>query len=180
MTEEQILFIRRNFADMRNQDIADALGVSKSAVSRIQKEFHLRKSPEQRRRMLAKAWLASVLTMGNKPLNITPEVIEKRVAHYKKTFREEQIRVKWGLEQLTKMRVRQEPRAKRHQRSYLKSLGYILDEPNCVAYYTPETTRAEKMERGWSKRIHNYYTFKPIEDEREYQPQRGDQPVPGE
>jgi hypothetical protein len=60
------------------------------------------------------------------------------------------------------MRVRQEPRAKRHQRSYLKSLGYILDEPNCVADYTPETTRVEKMERGWSKRIHNYYTFKPI------------------
>lgn len=170
LTEEQVLFIRRNFADMRNQDIADAVGVSKSTVSKVQREFHLRKSPEQRLKMLAKAGKASAEARGGQHPDITPDVIARRVASYKRTFREELIRVKWGLEQRTKIRVRKEPKGKRRQRSYLKSLGYILDEANCVAYYTPETTRAVKMERDWSKLFHQYYKFKPYEDEHQREP----------
>ena len=169
LTEEQVLFIRRNFADMKNQDIADALGVSKAAVSRVQKQFRLRKSPEQTHRMMVIAGRASAKARDYRPLNITPEVIAKRVASYRKTFREEQIRTKWGLEQLTRLHVRQQPKQKRSQRSYLKQMGYIIDEQNCIAYYTPETTRAVRMEADWSKKVHQYYKFKPYEDEHEHQ-----------
>ena len=170
LTEEQILFIRKNFADMRNQDIADALGVSKSAVSNIQKRFHLRKSPEQKRRMLVLAGKASAVARDNRPLNITPEVIAKRVESYKKTFREEQVRRKWGLLQRTKIKVLRQPKQKCSQRSYLKSLGYILDEKKCVAYYTEDTIRAVRMEKDWSKKIHQYYKFLPYEDEHQREP----------
>ena len=165
LTEEQVLFIRRNFADMKNQDIADALGVSRSAVSRVQKQFRLRKSQEQKRRMLVAAGKASADARENRPLNITPEVIAKRVASYKKTFREEQVRRRWGIHQLTRIKVLRQPKQKVSQRSYLKSLGYILDEKNCIAYYTPETTRAVRMEADWSRKVHQYYKFKPYEDE---------------
>lgn len=171
LTDDKVLFIRRNFADMRNQDIADAVGVSKSTVSKVQREYNLRKSPEQRLEMLTKAGKASAEARGDRHPEITPEVIAKRVASYKRTFREELIRVKWGLEQRTKIRVRKEPKGKRRQRSYLKSLGYILDEANCVAYYTPETTRAVRMERDWSRTFHQYYKFKPYEkDEHQREP----------
>lgn len=104
---------------------------------------------------------SAVARNGDNSCCYTPEAIAKRVETYKKTFREEQVRRKWGVHQLTKIKVLQQPKAKCSQRYYLKHLGYILDEPNCVAYYTDETTRAVKMERGWSKRIHNYYKFKP-------------------
>ena len=165
LTEEQILFIRENFSGMRNQDIADALGISKATVSTVQRRFHLQKSPEQRRKMLAHAGKASAAARDNRPLNITPEVIAKRVESYKRTFREEQVRRRWGVHQLTKIKVLKQPRQKCSQRSYLKKLGYILDEQNCIAYYTEDTTRAVRMESDWSMKVHQYYKFKPYEQD---------------
>ena len=178
LSEEQIAFVRKHFSDMRNQDLADAAGISKSSVSKIQKAFHLRKSPEQMNRMLAKAGRASVAVRDNRHIILTPEIIEKRVASYKKTFREELIRTKWGLEQLTKMKVRQEPRKKRRQRSYLKQLGYVLDEPNCTAYWTDNTTRAVRMEQYTDKKC--YYKFKPLYENEQHQREPGIVAVAGE
>lgn len=162
LTEEQITFIRRNFATMRNQDIADALGISRSGVTNVQKIYHLRKSPEFASFLAVKAGKASNLARGGKALNITPEVIEKRVASYRRTLREERARVVFGLPQKTKANVKRQPRRKCSQRAYLKKLGYLLDEPNCVAYYTQDTTRAVRMERNWDGK-RNYYKFRPIE-----------------
>lgn len=163
LTEEQIAFIRRNFATMRNQDIANALGISKSGVTNVQKRYHLRKSPEFASALAVKAGKASNLARGGKALNITPEVIEKRVATYRRTLNVERARRNWGLPQLTKAHVLRQPRRKCSQRAYLKKLGYILDEPNCVAYYNENTTRAVRMERNWDGK-RNYYKFKPYQD----------------
>lgn len=165
LTEEQITFIRRNFATMRNQDIADALGISRSGVTNVQKIYHLRKSPEFASYLAVKAGKASNLARGGRALNITPEVIEKRVATYRRTLREERARVTFGLPQKTKAKVKRQPRRKCSQRAYLKKLGYVLDEPNCVAYYTQDTTRAVRMERNWDGK-RNYYKFRPYGEER--------------
>lgn len=165
LTEEQVSFIRRNFGNMTNQELADAAGCSKSAVCNVQKRFHLRKSAEHYHDAAIKAGKASSEARGGKALGITPEIIEKRVASYRKTFREEQVRYKWGFPQQTKIRVRKSPKPKIGQRSYLKSLGYILDEANCIAYYTDSTTRAVRMERNWSKKVKQYYHFKPYPEE---------------
>lgn len=164
LTDEQVNFVRRHFSDMTNQELADAIGCSKSAVSGVQKRFRLHKSLEHRHASAVKAGKASVVARGNAPIVFTPEMLARRTASYKRTFLEEQIRYRWGLPQLTKIRVRKEPKAKRGQRSYLKSLGYILDEQKCVAYYTDDTTRAVKMERDWSKKVKQYYKFLPYEN----------------
>ncbi len=163
LTEEQILFIRKNFANMRNQDIADALGISKSGVCRVQSLYGLRKSKEHNTRMAKKAGHASSVSRGGVALGITPEVIAKRVETYKHTLAVDRARRNWGLPQLTKAHVLRQPKQKRSQRCYLKSLGYILDEKNLIAYYTAETTRATVMERGNRKGVKYYYKFKPYE-----------------
>ena len=163
LTEEQISFIRRNFATMRNQDIADGLGISRSGVTNVQKRYHLRKSPQFATILAVRAGKASSIARGGKALNITPEVIEKRVETYRRTLREERARVTFGLPQKTKAKVKRQPRRKCSQRAYLKKLGYVLDEPNCVAYYTDNTTRAVRMERNWDGK-RNYYKFKPYQD----------------
>lgn len=162
LTKEQIDEVRRLFPDHTKPELKELTGLGLSTIDRIQARFHLRKSPEHIHKMAVKAGSASSIARGgDNSACYTPEAIAKRVETYKKTFREEQVRRKWGLHQLTKIKVLKQPRAKCSQRYYLKHLGYILDEQNCVAYYTEETTRAVKMERGWSKRIHNYYKFRP-------------------
>lgn len=162
LTKEQIDEVCRLFPDHTKQEIHEITGRGLSTIDRIQARFHLRKSPEHIHNMGVKAGKASAVARnGDNSCCYTPEAIAKRVETYKKTFREEQVRRKWGVHQLTKIKVLKQPKAKCSQRYYLKHLGYILDEQNCVAYYTEETTRAVKMERGWSKRIFNYYKFKP-------------------
>lgn len=163
LTEEQILFIRKNFANMRNQDLADALGVSRSCICHTQSVYGLRKSKEHNTKMAKKAGHASSVSRGGVALGITPEVIAKRVETYKHTLKVDRARRNWGLPQLTKAKVLRQPAQKRAQRCYLKSLGYILDEKNLIAYYTPETTRATVMERGNRKGVKYYYKFKPYE-----------------
>ena len=165
LTQEQIDEVRRLFPHYTKQEIREMTGRGLSTIDRIQARYHLRKSPEHIHDMGVKAGKASNIARGgDNSCCYTQEAIAKRVETYKKTFREEQVRRKWGVHQLTKIKVLQQPKQKRSQRSYLKKLGYILDEPNCIAYYTESTTRAVKMERDWSKKVHQYYKFKPYGD----------------
>lgn len=108
-----------------------------------------------------KAGLASYAKAGNIPQS-TPEVIAKRRATYKQTLRVERARVLFGLEQKTGIKVKKQPRPKRRQRCYLKQHGYILDEQNCIAYWTETTERALIMEKG--NRNRQYYKFKPLSE----------------
>lgn len=180
LTEEQVAEIRRLFPNHTKNEIRELTGFGLSTIDRIQARFHLRKSPEHIHNMGVRAGTASGIARGgDNSACCTPEAIAKRVASYKKTFREEQVRRRWGVHQLTKIKVLRQPKQKVSQRSYLKSLGYILDEQNCIAYYTPDTTRAVKMERDWSKRIHQYYKFKPYH-ENEHQREPGLLAVAGE
>ena len=163
LTEEQLRFVIENFRNMTNNELAKAANCSRSSVCRIQRAYKLKKSSEHYHKMGVRAGKASSVSRGGRALGITPEVIEKRVASYKQTLREERARVAFGLTQKTRAKVKRQPRRKCSQRAYLKKLGYILDEPNCVAYYTDNTTRAVRMERNWDGK-RNYYKFKPYQD----------------
>lgn len=166
ITDEQIEFVRRNFANMRNIDLAEQAGVSLSTVCRIQGWYHLRKSREHNTRMGKKAGYASLEARGGAQVcEFTPEMIAKRVASYKKRVREERARVAFGLEQRTGIRVRKQPRPKRRQRCYLKQHGYIIDDVNIIAYWTDETERCPVMEKG--NRNRQYYKFKPLNERTE-------------
>ena len=171
LTQEQIDLVRRLFPNHTKPELKELTGLGLSTIDRIQARYHLRKSPEHIHGMAVKAGKASNIARGGEnSCCYIPEVIAKRVESYKRTFREEQVRRRWGVHQLTKIKVLRQPKQKVSQRSYLKKLGYILDEKNCIAYYTESTTRAVKMERDWSKKIHQYYKFKPYaEHQREQQ-----------
>lgn len=161
ITDEQVEFVRRNFANMRNIDLAEQAGVSMATVCRIQSRYHLLKSREHNTRMGRKAGLASLEARGGAQVcEFTPEMIAKRVESYKRTARTERARVAFGLEQRTGIRVKKQPKAKRQQRWYLKAHGYILDEVNIVAYWTDTTERCPIMEKGLRNR--QYYKFKPL------------------
>lgn len=165
LTQEKIDEVRRLFPDHTKPEIQRLAGVGLSTIDRIQARYRLRKSPQHIHDMAVKAGRASYEARGNDNSAChTPEVIAKRVASYRRRFREEQVRRRWGVHQLTKIKVLQQPKQKISQRSYLKKLGYILDEQNCIAYYTENTTRAVKMERDWSKKVHQYYKFLPYEN----------------
>ena len=71
---------------------------------------------------------------------------KKAAETWKETFKEDRCRRRWGLQQKTRLRVKQTPRQRILDRCYLKKRGYILDETNVVAYWTPETHRATRLE----------------------------------
>ena len=166
LTREQIDYIRKNFADTPNKELAKYLGISLSSISNVQKKYHLVKSPEHSHAMHRLSGIASSSSWGK--IELTPEVLKKRAASFKKTWRTENARIRFGLEQKTKIHLARCSREKVRQNYYLRQRGYIIDEKNLVAYYTPETKRATRMEaipRGVKVgSIKPFYSFRPIDD----------------
>ena len=64
----------------------------------------------------------------------------------KETFRKERIRVNWGLEQQTNLRVVQCPRKKIMLRLNLRRHGYMIARASNEAMITNETRRSMKIE----------------------------------
>ena len=166
LTQEQIDYIRTNFADKTNYQLCEEAGVSRSTVCRLQKIYHLRKSDQHIHNMGVKAGKASDKARGGIPYGAnTPESIAKRAETYKKTYQAELIRHKWGLEQKTNIRIPKVCRRARDQKRNLINRGYIIDDAKKIAYYTPGThrsTRLERIKRGETKgRFRTYYDFRP-------------------
>lgn len=167
VTSEQLQFVIEHFANMTNYELCDATGLSRTTICRIQFKYKLRKSAEHYHNMGVRAGKASDKARGGKWPGMCQEVIDRRAATYRKTFQTEDLRYRWGLEQRTKIRLKKEPRRKHDQRVRLEKFGYIIDETNLVAYYTPGTHRATRLEavpRGTTKgSIKSYYDFRPYE-----------------
>ena len=168
ITEEQERYIVQNFADKTKQELAEAAGVHPTTIDRVQAKYHLRKSRQHLHNMGVRAGKASNIARGGDSSPCyTPEAIAKRVATYKERYKTEDMRVRWGFQQLTKMHLKRGPKHFFDQCSYLKHLGYIVDRDEKVAYYTPEThraTRLEKLARNERKgEFHNYFDYKPYD-----------------
>lgn len=166
LTDAKIAEVRRLFPDHTKKEIRDLTGVGLSSIDRIQARYHLKKSPEHLHNMGVKAGKASNLARGgDSSACYTPEAIAKRVASYKARYKREDMRVRWGLKQETKIHLPKGPKHFFDQCSYLKHLGYVLDRDNKIAYYTETTqraTRLEKLRRGERKgEFHCYFDFKP-------------------
>jgi len=160
LTEEQVLYVRRHFKDTTNRALAALVGCSTSTVSVIQRKYGLSKSEDHTHMMAVMAGTASLDARGGAALaEYTPEMIERRTATYKQHFREERARIAFGIPQKTKMKVSRQPRRKCDHRSYLKRLGYIIDDYNLIAYWTEETHRATVLEA----RPRQFYKFMPYE-----------------
>ena len=189
LTPEQERWLVAHFRHTKNDDIMERLGISHSTLHRIARELGLTKSRQHMRktqRNAADRARESHLRNGTYPPKgyIIPRSeefrfkpgetsaqrigkarernrIERSAESRRKTFREEKARALFGVPRKTRLRVVKEPRGKTCQRWYLKSRGYILDERELIAYWTPETRRATVLE----KRPRQWYRFRPLERE---------------
>ena len=174
LTDKEMDYLVRHFKDTDNEYLAMYLGISESTLHRLARRFGLKKTRAHMRQMQREA--AAAATFSNTAHGTYPPKgyriprseefyfkkgvngrkrwgkakerrrIEKAAAARKATVVNEKMRVRMGLPQLTKMKVTQQPRQQILDRCYLKRCGYILDESKMVAYWTPRTRRATRLE----------------------------------
>lgn len=162
LSKEGIRYLIENYPMTHNEELARKLGVSVWGIKSCAYKHKLRKSPEfiseLRSRIAVKHDCTSQLN--------TPEAIEKRARSYRRTIETEKARINFGIEQKTKLHFRNEPRERLLQRNRLERLGYVIDKDKLIAYYTPETRRAvrlEKLKRGTAtKSMRTFYDFRPM------------------
>lgn len=189
LTPGQERWLVAHFKHTKNDDIMERLGISHSTLHRKARELGLTKTRQFMRktqRNAADKAKESHLRNGTYPpkgyriprseesqfkAGVTPverlgkrkerKRVERSAESRRKTFREEKARALFGVPRKTRLRVVREPKGKTELRWYLKSRGYILDERELIAYWTPETRRATILE----KRPRRWYLFRPLERE---------------
>ena len=176
LTEKQEAYLVRHYPNTKNDVLMEKLGLKFSTFHRIVRSLGLKKTKQFMKKMqheCSEAAKASHMKNGTYPPkgyriprseefqyqpgekpwsrcgrrrwnNAHRRGSEKR----KETFTEERVRRNWGLQQRTKLRVLRQPKQKILDRHYLKKCGYILDEVNLIAYWTPNTRRATRLEAG--------------------------------
>lgn len=175
LTDDQQQWLRDHFATTLNKDCAAHLGISETSLHRIARQLGLKKDQAwlrgvflERQAMAADAnrgegnqGKANLLLHGKK-YQFRPGVtcrdrlgdererqrLEKAAATRRETIRKERMRVRWGLQQQTKLRVISNPRAAQI-RYCLKRAGYIL-QGRCAweACYTADTHRIPSLEQS--------------------------------
>ena len=183
LTPEQEAWLVKHFRNTKNDVLMERLGLKFSTFHRIVRSLGLKKTRRFMKKCqheTAEAAKASHISNGTYPPKgyRIPRSEEFRYkpggkpwdrcgrrkwnramkqAHdtLEQTRREEKARAAFGLPQRTALRVKKQPRQKLLDRYYLKKRGYILDEENVIAYWTPETRRATRLEAGPRR----YYKF---------------------
>ena len=190
LTPEQERWLVAHFRHTTNPEIARRLGISETTMHRFARKLGLTKSRQHMRktqRNAADKAKASHLRNGTYPpkgyiiprseefrfkAGVTPverlgkrkerKRIERSAESRRRTLRDERARALFGVPRKTRLRVVRTPRGKIEHRWYLKSRGYLLDERELIAYWTPETRRATILE----KRPRRWYWFRPMEIDR--------------
>lgn len=188
LTDKQTAWLVKHFKHTKNAEIAERLGISESSLHRMARSLGLKKTRQFQAKCQEAAAKAADLSHrinGTYPkkgyriprseefqfksgvsnierLGARKEAARLAKVHesLSKTRRLERGRALFGLPQQTKLRVVRHPQQLIKDRHYLKKCGYILDERNKVAYWTPETRRAKRLE-AMPKR---FYTFKQHEE----------------
>ena len=173
LTQEQERWLAERYPVTKNAELAERLGVSWRTVVRLAHARGLAKSREfivavQRegaeaarvmnsgegnkgKANLLKYGAAYRFKPGVSSVERLGEDVERerlRKAHEKRnaTIRRERVRIKWGLPQLTKMRLVSN-RKHRALRYALKKRGYIVARASTTAFYDDSTDRSLIVER---------------------------------
>ena len=174
LTQEQREWFVANFDHTKNQELADHLGTSVRTVTRMARELGLWKTKEfvaaMQRNASEHGARANRLMGGNagavnqlkygKATRFKPGTSQKermsaeafaemhhRIGESRKeTFRKERVRVNWGFEQRTKLRVVKCPKEKVSLRSSLRKRGYEIARASNEAVITETTRRCRQME----------------------------------
>ena len=174
LTQEQREWFVANFCTMKNQELSDHLGTSPRSVTRMARELGLWKTrafmcamqrnasehaARANRLMGGNAGAVNLLKYG-KEHRFKPGTSQKdrmsaeaftemhrRIGESRKeTIRKERIRVNWGFEQKTNLRVVRCPKEKIDIRHGLRKRGYEIGRASNEATVTNETRRSIKME----------------------------------
>ena len=174
LTPEQEAWLVKHFRNTKNDILMEKLGLKFSTFHRLVRQLGLKKTKQfmkKCQKATSDAAKASHIANGTYPpkgyriprseeFQYKPgdkpwtrcgrrkwnRARKKAAETWKETFKEDRCRRRWGLPQKTKLHVKQTPRQRILDRSYLKKRGYILDEVNIIAYWTPETRRAARLE----------------------------------
>lgn len=165
LTDEQLAYLAEHYHDTTNEELAEALGVSIYTIEKRRTRHGWKKD----RDFLWKVHHETAVRHNAWDRLNLKETRARAIETRNKIYKAERARIRWGLPQLTKRHFNAEPREKQVQRSYLKRIGYIIDDIKLIAYYTPETRRAirlEKIKRGEKRgSFKPYYDFKPYDTE---------------
>ena len=173
-TPEQLSYIKENYSDQKNIDIANHLGVSRTTIRRYGRQLGLSKSDEFNKRVQREAALKAAAISremgGNsgmrnlliygvkyrftKDTNIRErmgeeaynKMLKKRGEKMREMYDKERRRVLFGLEQKTKLKVTKCPAEKIEIRRSLRKKGYEVSRASNEAYITPSTKRSNKLE----------------------------------
>lgn len=183
LTPKQEAYLMKHFKHTHNAELAERLGISETVLHRFARKYGLKKSPQFMRK--CQAYTSAQARISHLAFNTYPpkgyiipgsekhrfkpgvsnlerigpdkerERVRKAVETRKKTLRLEKARLLFGLPRKTRLHVVVQPRQKVLDRAYLKRRGYVLDEARHVAYWTPDTLRATRLEA----RPPRYYRF---------------------
>jgi hypothetical protein len=186
LTEKQEAWLIRHFRNTKNAECAQRLGISESSLHRHARRLGLTKTRQfvkKCQRDAASKAKGSHLLNGTYPpkgfaipnrdagafrqgdsyrqrygKRADRKRLAKSVATRNETIRKERMRIKWGLEQKTKLHLTQQHRRHIQLRCYLLSRGYALDEDNGIAYYDDRTKRGRIVEG----RLDPYYKLQEL------------------
>ena len=161
-TEEDIQYLKENYATTKNKYIRARLGIGHSLLHRVAVELGLKKRPDY-----AKEFAKKIANDGRSKNRPTPEAMEKSHSLHRERLKDEDYRAWWrqrcsegmkqllkaekrrvafGLEQKSNRKVTRMRRYKQMLRTYMRSLGYVIERGSSVVYYTDTTERRPKRE----------------------------------
>ena len=172
ITGKDLQYLKESYKHETNKVLAKRMGMSTSSISRLARNFGLQKSREHllevKRESIARAtrikrtnnWPPKgyIIPGSEKhrfkkgePSRLTPEQDKERMrkAHesMRITIAKERMRINWGLDQKTKMKLVRAPHKQASYRYMLKKIGYIVDKGSKDIYYPNEEMRKKKVER---------------------------------
>lgn len=172
LTREQIEWFRANFADTTNAEIMARLNLKMATLHRLARAYGLTKSNEfmaewqKKITEFARAanarnnWPPKGYIIPNRHgfekgvtnlMRLGPEREAERIRKSRErrnaTIASDRLRIKWGLEQRTKMKLTGFFPAKANVRYQMRKLGYIVERGGQTATITPQTRRSEHYEK---------------------------------
>lgn len=185
LTEKQEAWLLKHFCHTKNAEIMAKLGISEGWLHRYARAHGLKKTPQFRHKVQAeitrkakeshlrngtyppKGYRIPKSDEGQFKPGVTPEQrlgkrknaerIRKSATTRAQTFQIEKARVHWGLPQLTRMKVNEQPRKKILVRHYLRTKGYMIARGSNTAYYDENTCRCPEIENRKNGDKHYFY-----------------------
>lgn len=178
LTDEQRLWLKVHFADTSNAECAEYCGCNWRTVVRMARSMGLTKSREFMQQAQTKAAQAARIMNqgeGNKgKVNLLKygaahrfckgvtsrqrlgdekekERIRKSHETRNKTIASERVRIKWGFEQKTRLRLVRQPKQWISYRNTMKRRGYIASRGSREIYYNEKTDRSAAVESNATK-----------------------------